>query len=181
MQPTFEEEINHTIFEFFKCNDTDNNIIDWFNKYGSICDEIIKDIYNTKGIQFLNDKQKEVWSLTSKDMRMRLYEIIKLSNNKNNIIQNLKNIIPIRKKLIKEFRQARDNNTARMLSTFASDFSDIPINWSFSTIEEKERAKTCWISLAKLSIQINNTVSFLDSTSPEYWKKITNEWMNEIK
>ena len=90
MTSTFEEEINHTIFELIKSNDTDNNIIDWFNRYGIICDEIIISICSTKGAQYLNSKQKEVWSIVSKDMRMRLYEIIRLSSNINDIkIENI--------------------------------------------------------------------------------------------
>lgn len=186
MQTTFEEEINHTIFELFKCDNTDSNIIDWYNKYGIICDEIINGICRTKNIHFMNNKQKEVWLITSKDMRIRLYEIIQISTSLNNIqmnhiIQNLKEIIPLREELIKEFRKARDNNDSLLLSRFATDFSDIPIHWSFASIEEKERAKKSWIALTKLSLKINKTTSFLNSNSPDYWKNITKEWIEEIK
>ncbi len=186
MQPTYEEEINHTIFELFKCNNTDSNIINWYNTYGSICDEIINGICRTKNTHFMNNKQKEVWSITSKDMRILLYEIIQISTSLNNIqmnhiIQNLKEIIPLREELIKEFRKARDNNDSLLLSRFATDFSDIPIHWSFASIEEKERAKKSWIALTKLSLKINKTTSFLNSNSPDYWKNITKEWIEEIK
>lgn len=187
MQPSYTEIVNSQIMEQFEAITNDTQTINWYEKYKNTCDEVITDMYSRRSTEtdFLNDTQKDCWYHMPKFIREQLLDMIRALFDSRiyssgptpieYVVKNAKRCIPIREKIIEQLRYGIVSNEIFLLFTMSKDER----YWKPLDNETKNRIKKCWIDLAKLTIELNKSVFYVNSNSAQFWKDLTKKWLEE--
>jgi hypothetical protein len=189
LKPTPLESINKMIVSQFEAIYNAIDINQWIKHYSSTCDTIIQGMFNRKSteIHWLNDLQKQAWFDIPSDLKSGLIETIRNCYDSGvyvsppreckYILRQNESTIPKREKLIVALRKYRDNEDALEVCHFA--FEATEAEWISASFETKSRVKTCWLELAKITLDLDKTVLYMKNSSPLYWQKLTKEWIIE--
>ena len=183
---TFEESIDAMIAQQFLDNNSDTEIVEWINHYGKYCDEVISGIYKykTTDMYWMNENQKNAYGEMPKEVRdsitINLQDATIYSSepvSSQFMLKLCNRNIPKRIKLVELLRQVKKNGGALLLWKIANNLDGS--YWKSLNDFDKKLAKTTFINLAKLTIDINGHIYYVNKFSPPYWKYITSEWLSD--